>query len=245
MQRLPLAVASLALSLSLASCSSVDLDALLEAASNGAGSTSGSLDRETVVAGLKEALEIGSGRAIDRTGEVDGFLANELIRIATPPELEKMTQALRSLGLNRQVDELEIGMNRAAEQAVGEAREILWTEIRALSFPDAMALLGGGDTAATDFLEERTADEIRSRFEPIVAQKIETVGLGRLYGDLARSYNRLPFVTSPAVDLTDYVTDEALDGLFKTLAAEETKIRREPIARTTELLRKVFSNATQ
>ena len=198
------------------------------------------LDRETVIAGLKEALEVGSERTVERTAVVDGYLANELIRIVMPRELESMARSLRRIGLGHQVDELEEGMNRAAERAAGEAREVLWREIRALTFDDAMEILNGGPTAATDHFRTRTRAEIRARFHPIVVEKMAEVGLSRLYRELADHYNRLPLLTRPAVDLDEYVTDEALAGLFLVLGEEERRIREDPIARTTELLRRVF-----
>jgi hypothetical protein len=205
--------------------------------------TGGPLDRETIVAGLREALRVGSERTVERTAAIDGFLANELIRIAIPDELESMARTLRKIGFDRQLDELETAMNRAAEQAAGEAREVLWREIRDLRFEDAVQILRGGPTAATDHFQARTAEEIRERFQPIVANKMERVGLSRLYADLADRYNRLPLVSRPAIDLDEYVTDQALAGLFTVLGEEEAKIRADPLARTTELLRRVFSQA--
>ncbi len=202
--------------------------------------TSGGLDRETVIAGLREALRIGSQRAVDRGGVLDGFLANELIRVLIPDELDSMARTLRRVGLDRQVDDLEVAMNRAAEQAVGEARDVFWDEIRTLTIPEAMSILDDGPTGATDHLRSRTAAEIRGRFRPIVVRKMDEVGLSRIYGQLADRYNELPFVSRPAIDLGEYVTDQALDGLFTLLGEEEARIRQDPIARTTELLRRVF-----
>lgn len=198
------------------------------------------LDRETIVAGLKEALRVGTGRAIDRTAVVDGFLGNQLIRILMPEELESMARTLRRIGLGSQVDELEIGMNRAAEKAAGEVREIFWREIQALTIEEAVEILRGGPTAATDHFRQRTGDELRRRFHPIVVARMEEVGLSRLYGELAERYNRLPLGQRPALDLEEYVTAHALDGVFTILGEEEARIRADPLARTTELLRRVF-----
>lgn len=234
---LPLTVVLFA-ALLVGACASIDFGAVLD--DPGGPSGAPPLDRETVAAGLRDALRVGSGRAVDRTSRADGFLANELIRITIPDELRSMADALRRLGLSRQVDQLEVQMNRAAEAAAAEARDVFWDEIRQISFPDAWAILRGGRTAATDFLDRRTRPTIESRFRPIVAEKIDQVGLGRTYGDLAKRYNALPFVTRPALDLDEYVTTEAVDGLFEILAEEERKIREDPIARTTELLRRVF-----
>lgn len=221
-----------------AGCAGTSLDDLLEAA----GARPTPLDRSTIVAGLREALEVGTERTVERTAVIDGYLANEVIRIAIPDELDKMASTLRRIGLGRQVENLETSMNRAAEEAAGEARDVLWSEVRRLTIPDAVAILEGGSTAATDLLQERSADRIRERFEPIVVSKMEEVGLARLYADLAQRYNRLPFVSTPAIDLDRYVTDRALDGLFTVLGEEEAKIRSEPLARTTELLRRVFGS---
>ncbi len=198
------------------------------------------LDHDTVIAGLREALRVGAGRAVDRISVIDGFLGNELIRILMPEELASMARALRRIGLGRQVDELEVGMNRAAEKAAGEVREVLWREIRGLTFADAMSILHGGPTAATDYFRERTEIELRGRFRPIVVARMEEVGLSRLYAELAERYNRLPLVKRAAVDLNGYVTEKALAGVFTVLGEEEARIRADPLARTTELLRRVF-----
>ncbi len=201
------------------------------------------LDEATVARGLREALSIGSRRAIERAGRLDGYLANELIRIRLPEELEKMADALRKIGFRQPVDELEVAMNRAAEQAAGEALDIFVAAIGDMTIADAFGILRGGDTAATDYLRGRTSETLRRRFEPIIAAKMEKVGLYRTYGALAEVYNGLPFTNRPAVDLESYLTGKALGGLFTTLAEEETRIREDPVARTTELLRKVFSRA--
>ncbi len=231
---------ALASALLLSGCSGLALDDVLDATGTAGGGTGGELDRETVIAGLKQALEIGTQRTVDRTAVLDGFLGNELIRISIPPELDTMADVLRRIGLRRQVDNLEVSMNRAAEEATGEARRILWAEIRTLTIPNAMSILGGGPSAATDFLFERTSAEIRSEFHPIVVEKMEAIGLARLYANLSEGYHGLSFATPTEVDLDEYVTDRALAGLFTILGEEERKIREDPVARTTELLHRVF-----
>ena len=203
----------------------------------------GELDEATVTAGLKEALKVGSERTVVSTSAVDGFLGNALIRIALPEQLTSAASTLRSVGLGTYVDELETAMNRAAEQAAGEARQILWDAVTAMTIADAFAILRGHDTAATEYFRDRTAEVLRARFAPIVQQKTASVGLGRLYGQLTAAYENLPLTGKPElVDLDDYVTDEALDGLFTVLAQEEREIRRDPAARTTDLLRRVFGS---
>ena len=220
-------------------CAEID-PAILESVLGGA-SGDAPLDQETVARGLREALRIGSGRAIDRTSTIDGFLANELIRVSLPEEFEDAARTLRRIGFRRQVDELEVAMNRAAEKAVGQAREVFVDAIMDLTIEDAFAILRGGDTAATDLLRERTSENLRQRFRPIVVEKMGDVDLYRAYDRLAAIYDAIPGNREPALDLDEYLTDRALDGLFQTLAEEETRIREDPVARTTELLRKVFA----
>lgn len=218
-----------------ASLQDADLSSIL-----GAG-TGGALDEATVLAGLKEALKVGSSNAAVSTSSVDGFLGNALIRIAVPGQLDSAASTLRSVGLGSYVDELEVAMNRAAEQASGEARTIFWDAVTSLTIGDAFGILNGHDTAATDYFRGRTETELRARFTPIVSEKTASVGLGRLYGQLADTYSGLPLTGKPEmVDLDAYVTEEALDGLFTVLAQEEQAIRNDPGAQTTDLLRRVF-----
>jgi hypothetical protein len=204
--------------------------------------TSGQLDEQTVIAGLKEALKVGTERTVLDTSSVDGFLDNALIRIALPEQYDGMANTLRKVGLGRYVDELAIAMNRSAEQAAGEAREVFWSSITAMGVGDAYGILKGNDTAATDYFRLKTAETLRQRFEPIVRSKMAQVELYQVSSQLISHYNAIPFVEKPAaVNLDDYVTEKTLSGLFTVLAQEEKKIRQDPAARTTELLKKVFS----
>ena len=204
------------------------------------------LDEHTVAAGLREALTIGSGRAVDSTSLVDGFLADELLRIAIPEQLSSVTSTLRNIGLNGPVNDLEIGMNRAAEMAAGEARSVLTSAVASLTIRDAFAILRGGDTAATDLFRLRTSDELGQRFSPLVASAMDEVGVARLYNQMASAYDAIPFTDKPElVNLESHVVDGTIDGLFIALAREEQKIRHDPMARTTNLLRRVFSSEVQ
>lgn len=198
------------------------------------------LDEATVARGLRQALAIGTERAVATVGREDGYWADELIRIRLPEELEDMATTLRRIGFSRQVDELELAMNRAAEDAAKEAVGVFKGVISSMTIADAFGILRGSDSAATDYLRGRSETELTRRFQPVIEDHMAQVGLSRAYGRLAETYNALPFVTRPAVDLEDYLTERALDGLFHELAKEEKKIRDNPIARTTELLRKVF-----
>ena len=204
------------------------------------GAGGGALDDGTIADGLREALRVGTERAVGKTSQIDGFLGNRLIRIAMPDDVRKMTDTLRKIGLGAQVDELETSMNRAAEKASGEAVDVFWDAVSSMTIDDARRVLEGGKHSATKLLRERTSGELTRRFQPIVKTKMDEVGLSRLYGDLAAQYNALPLVRDKAPDLDTYVTDRTLDGLFTMLGKEEERIREDPVARTTELLRRVF-----
>jgi len=243
--RLPRTVAALLAALLWIGCAGgtgvAEIDRVLDGAREASGA-SGALDEATVIAGLRDALRVGTDRAVTSTSRLDGFLANELIRIHTPDSLTTMTRTLRTVGFGRQVDELEVAMNRAAEQAAGEATSVFWNGIREMSIRDGWEILNGGDTAATDYFRRTTSDDLRSRFSPIVEQKMSAVGLVQLYDELVGRYEAIPLASlgGQPPDLRAHVTDGALSGLFTVLGQEEARIRREPAARSTELLRKVF-----
>jgi len=156
-----------------------------------------------------------------------------------------MTSLLRTAGMGSQVEGLEIAMNRAAEKASGEAVDIFVNAIRDMTIRDVYEIWQGPDSAATEYFRRNTSDALRSRFRPIVAEKMEQVGLYRIYTSLTRHYEQLPLASKPALDLEEYVTEEALGGLFTVLASEEKRIREDPAARTTDLLRTVFGAAAR
>ena len=198
------------------------------------------LSNETVVSGLKEALRIGSGNAVSLNGKVDGYFKNAAIKILMPEKLKPLEKGLRLAGQSRQVDEFVLSMNRAAEKAAPFAKDIFWSAIKRMTFSDATRILKGGDSAATDYFRGATTEELTTAFQPIVTQSMESIGVTRQYKVLAGRYNALPFVKSQAFDLDRYVVDKSLDGLFYVLAEEERKIRRDPAARVTGLLKTVF-----
>jgi hypothetical protein len=204
------------------------------------GGGAATLDQATIADGLREALRVGTERTVANVSRADGFLGNQLIRIALPSEVEKMASTLRKVGLGSQVDELETSMNRAAEKASAEATSLFWEAVQGLTIDDARSVLNGGNHAATKLLRERTGTKLEARFRPIVTAKMDEVGLTRLYGSLADSYNALPLSQKPAVRLEDYVTEKTVDGVFKVLAKEEERIRADPVARTSEILQRVF-----
>lgn len=199
------------------------------------------LDEATVARGLKEALTVGTGRAVATVGTLDGYLGNEVLRIALPPEVQDVAGTLRSVGLGNKVDELEIAMNRAAEQAAGEAVNVFTDAITSMTIADAWTILRGHDTAATDYFRDRTATTLTTRYRPIIESKLRTVGGYTSYESLVSRLESIPFVDPPNLDLIDYVTTHALSGLFTTLATEEQSIRTDPLSRTTTLLQRVFS----
>jgi hypothetical protein len=204
------------------------------------GLQTGGLTSEKIVAGLREALRVGTDQTVARTSRAGGYAKNPLIRIATPESMQNMASTLRRIGLGTQVDEFESRMNLAAEQAASEAGGVFLDAIRTMSFADAKGILDGGDTAATQYFQGKTSDELRRRYQPIIAAQMEKVGAVGLYNDLVGRYNRIPLVPKVEANIEGYVADQALAGLFTVLGEEEKKIRRDPAARTTELLRQVF-----
>jgi Protein of unknown function (DUF4197) len=196
----------------------------------------------TASSGLRDALRIATERAVHTTSQAGGFLDDPEIRIKLPGSLETMANGLRALGMSAKVDELEVAMNRAAEKAAGEATPVFVDAIEAMSFQDAAGIVRGGDTAATSYFERKTTVPLRAKFRPIVDAAMKRVGVAQQYDALVGQYSTLPFASVPKLDLTGYVTDQALVGLFKVVGDEEKKIRTNPAARTTELLKQVFAH---
>lgn len=204
-----------------------------------------SLSNEEVISGLKEALSKGAETSVLKGSALDGFWKNELIRIAFPPEAEKMKTTLVKIGMTKQVEEFEMTMNRAAEDAAKEALPILRDAVMGMSVGDGFAILKGGERAATDYLTKQTSESLRAKFAPIVANSTKKVALTSYWTPLVNGYNKAgAFTGAKAVDpdLDAYITQKAIDGLFTLIAQEEAKIRRDPMARTSDLLKKVFGN---
>ena len=195
---------------------------------------------DRVAAGLREALRVGTERAVERTSRPGGFLDAPRLRIPLPDALDTPARGLRAIGLGHHVDELEVTMNRAAERAAAEATPVFWDAVRGLTIADAQQILNGGDTAATDLFRDRTSSALTRRFRPEVQGAMRQVGLYRDYEQLLAAWERVPLADKPSLDLTEFVTDRTVAGLFTVLGEEERRIRRDPVARTTELLREVF-----
>jgi len=191
-------------------------------------------------AALKEALQVGTENAVSLTGRTDGYFLDQAIKILMPERLRSLESGLRLVGYGPQVDDLVLSMNRAAERAAPHARQIFWDAIGDMTIDDARRILGGGDTAATDYFKGRTTDRLTAAFRPVVERAMGEVGVARQYKDLVGRAQAIPFVSLEAFDLDRYVVGKALDGLFHVVAEEEKKIRTNPAARVTDLLRDVF-----
>jgi len=198
------------------------------------------LSEAKVVSGLKEALQIGTQNAVNLTGKTDGYLANQAIKILMPEKLRTLETGLRAVGYGSKVDEFILSMNRAAERAAPSAKQIFWDAIGAMSFDDARKILGGNETAATEYFRAKTSDKLTTAFRPIVERATNEVGVTRQYKELIGRYQAIPFAKSESLDVDQYVVGKALEGLFHVLGEEEKKIRTNPTARVTELLKEVF-----
>lgn len=202
------------------------------------------LSNGDIVDGLKEALEVGTTNTVDLTGKVDGYFGNAAIKILLPKQLDTVEQGLRLLGQGQKVDELVLAMNRAAEKAAPAAKDIFWSAIKGMSFDDARKILAGGDTAATDYFREKTSAALTEKFRPVVDESMKQVGVVQQYDQLVGAYKSVPFASAlPSFDLQAYVVGKALDGLFTVLGEQEKKIRTDPAAQVTSLLKKVFGKS--
>ncbi len=203
---------------------------------------SGTLSNSEVIAGLKEALEVGSRNAGSSTSKPDGFYKNPLIKIPFPPEVVEVEKKLRALGMNKQVDDFILTLNRAAEEASKEAAPVFINAIKSMTISDGMSILKGADTAATNFLRRSTYTNLHTKFKPVIHSATQKVSVTKYWTPLMNTYNAIPFVKKVNPDLDEYVTQRGLSGLFKVVAQEETKIRKDPAARITPLLKKVFGS---
>jgi len=202
------------------------------------------LDDGTIASGLKEALSIGTEDAVKSVSQVNGYFGNEAIKIIIPEDIQMVTDVLSTVGYKEQVDDFVLSMNRAAEKAAPEALSLFVDAIKEITFEDAKNILNGGDTAATDFFKEKTQGKIHDAFKPIISTSMDEVGVVRSYNEMINKYEILPFVQTfikeDSIDLDQYVTNKAVDGLFYMVGQEEKKIRTDPAARVTELLKSVF-----
>jgi hypothetical protein len=201
-----------------------------------------SLTTTDVVGGLKEALTVGAEKSAAKLSAMDGFFGNAAIKILMPPEAQKVEKTLRGMGLNKQVDEAILSMNRAAEDAAKSAAPIFVDAIKGMSIQDAWGILRGSDTAATAYLKNKTTTPLTEAFRPVIAASVDKVGATKYWNTVFSTYNKFS-KDKVNTDLTAYVTEKALYGIFLQVAQEEQKIRKDPVAQTTELLKKVFGKS--
>ena len=190
--------------------------------------------------GLKEALVKGISTGADLSSMVDGYFKNPEIKIPFPPEVKKVEDKLRQLGFNTEVDRFILTLNRGAEEAAKEAKPIFIAAIKSMTIQDAWGLLKGEPDAATQYLKRTTSMQLREKFKPVIQNALNKVNATKYYGDIVNTYNQIPFVQDVNPDLNEYATERAMEGLFIMIAKEEKNIRENPLARTTELLKRVF-----
>lgn len=195
---------------------------------------------EQVAAGLKEALVKGISIGADQVSQADGFFRNPQIKIPFPPDVRKVEDRLRQIGMGAEVDRFVETLNHGAENAAKEAKPIFINAIQQMTFEDAWGILKGSEDAATQYLKRTTSPQLKAKFKPVIQNSLNQVQATKYYGDIVTTYNKIPFVDKVNPDLNEYATDLAMQGLFVMIAAEEKKIRENPIERTTDLLKKVF-----
>jgi len=198
------------------------------------------LDDSTIASGLKDALSVGTKKAVSLASKLNGYYGNEAIKILLPDKIQKAAELAGTLGYQKQVDDFILSMNRAAEKAAPKAASHFADTIKGMSIEDARKILSGGNTAATDYFKSKTFSKLYDEFKPSVSKSINEVGVTRAYNNMMGKVPSGPFAKPESVDLDHYVTTKALDGLFYMLGQEEQKIRTNPMAQTTDLLKKVF-----
>jgi hypothetical protein len=199
------------------------------------------LSESKVASGLKEALQVGTEKAVKITGRPNGYFGTEAIKILMPKDLRPLESGMRAIGFGPKIDEFILSMNRSAETAAPAARKIFVDAILAMSFEDSKKILSGSDTAATEYFKDKTTGQLTEAFTPVVEKTMEENGTVRQYDQLADQYQSIPFAKSQSLNINHYVVSKALDGLFYELAEQEKEIRKNPAARTTNLLQEVFA----
>jgi len=199
-----------------------------------------SLSSADIGSGLKEALNKGVQQGTAKLSAADGFFKDAAIKILMPPEAQKVEKTLRNTGFGPQVDEAILSMNRAAEDAAKSASPIFLDAIKQMSFQDALAILKGGDSSATQYLRSKTTMALTAAFRPVIDKSLSKVNATEYWNTVFGTYNKVPFVKKVNPDLGAYVTEKALTGIFYQIALEEVDIRKNPVARTTDILKKVF-----
>jgi hypothetical protein len=224
---------------------SVTKDSSVNSIINDVSHNKGSLSTDEIVAGLKEALQKGTEQGTDKLSAVNGFLQNAAVKILLPPDAKKAEEMLRSVGLGKLADDAITSMNHAAEDASKNAAPIFVNAIKQMSIGDAWGILKGGDTSATHYLKVKTTDPLTTAFKPVIEQSLQKVEATKYWSDFANAYNKLNMFGKDKLDtnLSSYVTAKALNGIFYEIGEQEKQIRKNPAARTTDLLKKVFAQS--
>ena len=199
------------------------------------------LTNADIASGLRQALDNGIDKQVSKLTKTDGFYRNQLVKILLPQELQKVDKTLRDIGLGNLADEGLLMINRAAEDAVKEATPIFVNAVRQITFDDAKNILLGSDNAATNYLSSKTNTDLYNKFNPVIKNSFDKVGANQVWANIITKYNSVPLVQKVNPDLTDYVTQQALNGVFTMIAVEEKEIRTNFNSRTTDLLRRVFA----
>ncbi len=199
------------------------------------------IGNDQIAQGLREALNMGIEKQVNKLTSENGFYKNQLVKILLPEELQKVDKTLRDIGLSNLADEGLRIINRAAEDAVGEATPIFVDAVKGITFNDAKQILLGSDNAATRYLQQATKSQLYNKFNPIIKNSFQKVGADQIWSNIITKYNSLPLTNNVNPDLTDYTTNEALEGVYTMIAVEEKEIRTKVSSRTTDLLKKVFA----
>lgn len=223
----------------LAGCTSAQINQAIDGVNKTIGGEK-SLTTAEVAEGLKEALVKGISTGADLVSVADGYFKNPEIKIPFPPEVKKVEDALRKIGLGGQVDKFVMTLNRGAEDAAKEAKPIFIAAIKSMTIQDAWSILRGEDNAATEYLRRTTSALLKEKFKPVIQSSLNKVNATKYYGEIVSRYNQIPLIEKVNPNLDDYATDKAIEGLFVMIAKEEKNIRQDPVARTTELLKRVF-----
>ena len=230
-----------ALMISVSSCQSQNFGNILKQANDVlGGTTSGALTTQEISRGLKEALTVGIKNSSSQASALDGYLGNQTIKLLFPPEAQKVEQKLRDIGLGRECDKFITALNRGAEKAAEKAVPVFVDAITQMTIQDALGILRGDKDAATNYLKRTSSVALMNAFAPIMQDAINSTGATKLYGDIANTYNKIPFQQKINPDLQQYATQKAVDGLFLLVAQEEQKIRENPAARVSDILKRVF-----
>jgi len=221
------------------SCSNAQF---LQDVSKTLGASTGGYTESEAAQGIKEALIKGTNEGVHIVSVVDGYFKNLEIKIPFPPEAQSIESKLRAVGLGNQIDKAVLSINRAAEDAAKEAKPVFVSAITGMTVMDAISIVKGADNAATQYLQKTTSTGLKASFEPVIKNSLDKVDATKYWTDIMNTYNKIPLVQKMNPDLTAYVTDKAVEGLFVMITKEELKIRKDPLARTTELLKKVFGS---